>query len=65
MNDVKPAFASKINWTAILGAAAGLGTVFGLDIDPALQAKIVATTSAVSSAAIVVWRTWYTSKKVG
>nr|WP_319388176.1 hypothetical protein [uncultured Cohaesibacter sp.] len=43
-------------------AAASLGTVFGLDIDPVMQVKIVATISAVSSAVIVIWRTWFTSK---
>ena len=60
--ETKSVFASKINWTAIIGAGASLATVFGLDIDPAMQVKIVATVSAVSSTAIVIWRTWFTNK---
>ena len=64
MNGTKSIFASKINWTATIGAAATLGTVFGLDLDPALQAKLAATASALTSAAVVVWRTWFTSKKL-
>ncbi len=64
MNDTKSVFSSKINWTAIITAMAGVSTVFGLDIDPEMQAKIVATITAVSSAVIVVWRTWFTSKKL-
>ncbi|WP_068317475.1 hypothetical protein [Polycladidibacter hongkongensis] len=65
MTPTKSAWASKINWTATIGALAGLATVFGIDIDPALQAKIAASISAVSGVAVVIWRTWFTTKQIG
>ncbi|WP_068087419.1 hypothetical protein [Polycladidibacter stylochi] len=65
MTPTKSAWASKINWTATIGALAAVATVFGIDIDPALQAKIAASISAVSGVAVVIWRTWFTSKKIG
>lgn len=64
MNGTKSALASKINWTAMIGAVASLGLVFGWDIDPDLQAKLAASLTAVTSAAVIVWRTWFTSKAI-
>lgn len=62
MNIEKSRYASKINWTAAVSMAATLGAVFGVDIEPELQAKIAASITTVSGTAIIVWRTWFTSK---
>lgn len=62
MNIEKSRFASKINWTAAVSMAVTLGTVFGVDIEPELQAKIAASVSTVAGTATIVWRTWLTSK---
>jgi hypothetical protein len=64
MYDTKSPMASKINWTQLVGLLAVLGTVFGLDLDPDFQAQLVATLVAAQAFITIMWRTWFTSKKI-
>lgn len=56
----KSAWASKINWTQIIGVVAMLGAMFGLDLDAQTQAAIVAGIVAVQGVATVIFKTWFT-----
>ena len=58
---IKSAWWSKVNWTQIIAMAASLAVVFGLNISPEDQAKIVATVQGVSALATIVLRTWFTT----
>jgi hypothetical protein len=58
---IKSAWWSKVNWTQVLAMASSFGVVFGLDISPEEQAKIVATIQGVSGLATIIIRTWFTT----
>jgi uncharacterized protein (DUF697 family) len=58
---IKSAWWSKVNWTQIIAMVASLGVVFGLNISPEDQAKIVATIQALSGFATIILRTWFTT----
>lgn len=58
---IKSAWWSKVNWTQVIAMGASLGVVFGLNISPEDQAKIVATIQAVSGFATIILRTWFTT----
>lgn len=58
---VKSAWWSKVNWTQLIAMIASAGVLFGLNISPEDQAKIVATIQAVSSLATIIMRTWFTT----
>ena len=57
---VKSAWWSKINWANAIAMLATVGTVFGMDVPPEMQVKIVATIGVLSQGATVVLRTWFT-----
>lgn len=58
---VKSAWWSKVNWTQIVAMFASFGVIFGLDLSPEEQAKIVATIQAFSGLATIILRTWFTT----
>ena len=60
--DVKSDWASKINWTQVVSIVAVVGTLFGLDISPEMQAKIVGGIGVVTPIATMIMRTWFTTK---
>nr|WP_321526044.1 hypothetical protein [uncultured Cohaesibacter sp.] len=60
----KPAWESKINWTQIVSVAAMGLTMFGVDLDPDVQQRLAMTISSLAAAATIIWRTWYTTKKL-
>ena len=62
--EVKSAWASKINWTQAVAAAAMVVTVATggkLNITPEEQAAIVVVIGLVSQFATVIMKTWFTS----
>ena len=50
---------SKINWTAIGGAAATLLTTNAFGLDAETQVKVLAVTQMAQSIATVIFRTWF------
>ena len=52
--------ASKINWTAIIGALAAVVAIWGVDIPAEQQAAIVTGIVAAQSVLTVIWRTFFT-----
>lgn len=64
MNGSKSALQSKVNWSAAIGGIAALAAVLGLDIDPETQAKLAASAAALSSVATIIFRTWFTTKRI-
>jgi uncharacterized protein (DUF697 family) len=58
--DVKSPWASKINWTQIIGVVAMAGAMFGFDLDAAQQATIVSGIVAVQAAVTIIFKTWFT-----
>ena len=62
--EVKSAFSSKISWTAIISALAGIAIVFGLPaetVDAEAKAKIVAGIVTFEGVIITVLRTFFTN----
>lgn len=57
---VKSAWWSKVNWTQAIAMIASIGVIFGLNLSPEEQAKIVATIQGVSGLATIILRTWFT-----
>lgn len=57
---VKSAWWSKVNWTQAIAMLASVGVIFGLNLSPEEQAKIVATIQGVSGLATIILRTWFT-----
>jgi predicted RND superfamily exporter protein len=57
---LNPPALSKINWANIIGGAATLLTVFGIDLSPEMQASIVAGIALVTQLVTVVFRTFFT-----
>nr|WP_321457683.1 hypothetical protein [uncultured Cohaesibacter sp.] len=60
----KAAWESKINWTQLISVAAMGLTMFGIDLDPDIQQRLAVTISSLAAAATIIWRTWYTTKKI-
>jgi len=58
---VKSAWWSKVNWTQAVAMIATLGVLFGLNVSPEEQAKIVATIQGVAGLATIILRTWFTT----
>ncbi|WP_319410597.1 hypothetical protein [uncultured Cohaesibacter sp.] len=63
-NEPKQAWESKINWTQIVAVLAMGLTMFGIDLDPDIQQRLAVTISSLAAAITIIWRTWYTSKKI-
>ena len=59
---VNPPALSKINWTNGISFVAAVAAVFGLDIDPTLQLKIVAGLALATPVVTMVFRTFFTAK---
>lgn len=59
--ELKSAWLSKINWTAIGGAVMTLVTTNALGLEPAAQVKVLAGTQLAQSALTVVLKTWFTT----
>ncbi|MGQ7792907.1 hypothetical protein ACUN0C_10905 [Faunimonas sp. B44] len=64
MNETKSALASKINWTQIVAVAAMALSLWGFDLSAEEQAEIAAAIVALQGAATVVFRTFFTRKRV-
>ena len=60
--NINSAAVSKINWTNLIAAAAGLTAVFGLDISDDLQTKIVTGIALAMPVVNIVLRTFFTGK---
>lgn len=58
--EVKSAWLSKINWTAIIAAIVSLATANVLAFEPATQVKIMAVVTVFQSIATIVLKTWFT-----
>lgn len=58
---IKPAWQSKVSWTAVLAALVSLVTTIALGFEPETQVKILAVTQLVNSVATVVLKTWFTN----
>jgi hypothetical protein len=56
---VKSAWLSKINWTAVLGAAGTLITTNALGLPAETQVKILAFWGLAQNVATFILRTWY------
>ncbi len=61
---VKPAVTSKINWTAMLSAAAMLASYFGLNLSPEQVGGVVTTIGVGSQLLQFVFRTFFTKSVV-
>ncbi len=61
---VKSAAASKINWTAVVSAAAMLGSYFGLNLSPEMVGGVVTTIGVGSQLMQFVFRTFFTKSVV-
>ncbi len=57
--EVKSAWLSKINWTAIGGAVMTLITTNALGLDDATQVKVLAVSSCAQSGLTLVFRTFF------
>ena len=51
---------SKINWTAMVTVVFSLLAVFGLDIPPEQQVKVIGAIATLGSMMTVIWRTFFT-----
>jgi hypothetical protein len=58
---IKSAAASKINIAQLVGAAAMIGTLAGVDVPPEVQAQIVTGIGAITAVTTWVLRTWFTT----
>lgn len=54
---------SKINWTQIIGAAAMIGSYFGIHLDPPTQTAVAVSIGLATQAITWVLRTWFTNTK--
>lgn len=59
---INPAAISKINWVNVLSCAAAVAAVFGLDLSPETQAKVVSGLAVVTPVVTVILRTFFTGK---
>jgi hypothetical protein len=62
--DTKPAWRSKINWTAVIMASFSLLTALNIDVDPQVREAILTLLPVVGGGLIVIFRTWFTSRHV-
>lgn len=62
--DTKSAWASKINWTQIVGMLAMLGTVFGIDVPDDVKTQLIAGIAGIQAVVTWVFRTWFTTKQI-
>ena len=62
--NAKPAWESKINWTQIISVLAMGLTMFGVDLEPELQERLAVALSSIVAATTIIWRTWFTSKRL-
>lgn len=62
--DVKSAWASKINWTQVVGGGAMVLAWTGVDMPPDVRAAIVTLIGAGTQVATWVLRTWFTKAVV-
>jgi hypothetical protein len=60
----KSIWESKVNWTQIVSVLAMILAMFGIDIDPDFQGRLAVSISAVAAAVTMIWRTWYTHKRL-
>lgn len=56
---VKSAWLSKINWTQAVAAAASVGVIFGIDLDPKTQVALVGVIQGAQSVATWAFRTFF------
>lgn len=64
MYSSKPAWESKINWTQIIAVIAMGLAMFGIELDTDLQQRLAVSISALSAAFTILWRTWFTEKRL-
>ncbi len=64
MTLTKPTWTSKVNWTQIVSVLAMGLAMFGIDLDVESQARLAVTISALAGALTIIWRTWFTSKRL-
>ena len=57
---VKPAAASKINWTQLAGLAASVAAYFGLNLDPTTLVQVVLGIQAGQSLLTMILKTFFT-----
>ena len=57
---VKSAWTSKINWVQAVAVVAALGTMFGVDLSPEDQVKIITGITVVQGFVTGVIKTWFT-----
>ncbi|MCV6574637.1 MAG: hypothetical protein OIF58_02785 [Cohaesibacter sp.] len=60
----KPVWESKVNWTQIVAVLAMGLTMFGIELDPEMQSRIAVSISALAGAVTILWRTWFTHKRL-
>jgi hypothetical protein len=64
-HDTKPAWRSKINWTAVIMALFSVLAALNIDVDPKVRDAILTLAPVAGGALIVVLRTWFTTKRIG
>lgn len=64
MEETKNFFASKINWAQIVSMVAMLAAFFGFDLPADVQAELVAFITVAVNLATMIFRTWFTNKKI-
>ena len=57
---VKSGFASKINWTQVLGTVASLVTAYGVSLPPELVPALLVAVQGVTSLVTITMRMWFT-----
>ena len=58
--EVKSAWLSKINWTAVVAAVVSLATANVLGLEPETQVNVMALVTVSQSVATIVLKTWFT-----
>ena len=53
-------FASKINWTQVLGTVASLVTAYGITLPPELVPALLVAVQGVTSLVTITMRMWFT-----
>ena len=62
--ETKSKFASKVNWTQVVAAAAAMLVLFGIEMDAETQAAIVGGIVAAQGVVTAIFRTWFTDTKL-
>ena len=60
--ETKSKFASKINWTQVVGFAAQMLAFFGIDMPPELHATVAVIIQGVVNLVTIIQRTYFTTK---